>query len=199
MSAFASVIVTYHLRLNLYSCPIRVRSFRSIRDPVRRSCSVSTRGEHGFLVVVINHEHSLARREYIKGHGALARFLDVKYNMRSVVLACEHACAGACPDRRRVAWHPSRTSAVMTGARDEEEKKGAHRLSREREREVMLAVGSKTQKNSVACRGTESTPKIHSLAPFSRARKVARDSRNAALDTRDDVAANRESISDSSL
>lgn len=43
--------------------------------------------------------------------------------MRSVVLACEHACAGARPDRRRVTRHPSRTSAVTTertqGTREE--------------------------------------------------------------------------------
>jgi len=88
--------------------------------------------------MVINHQHSLARREYIKGHnGALAHFLDVKYNMRSVVLACEHACAGACPDRRRVAWHPSRTSAVMTGAkrrRGEERCAPIEKRKRKRER-----------------------------------------------------------------
>lgn len=85
----------------------------------------------------------------------------------------------------------------MTG--DEERKKGAYTDSggikkgrekdkeKERGQEVMLAVGSKTQKNSVACHGTESTPKIHSLAPLSHVRKVARTLRNALLDTRDDV------------
>lgn len=55
--------------------------------------------------------------------------------MRTVVLACEHACAGACPDRRRrVAWHPSRTSAVTTGARGEVREKVYDEIGR-KERE----------------------------------------------------------------
>lgn len=67
-----------------------------------------------------------------------------------------------------------------------EKKKGA----RETEREVMLAVGSKAQKNSVACHGTESTPKIHSLsrarAALSHVRKVEPNlTESAPLDTRE--------------
>lgn len=92
----------------------------------------------------------------------------------------------------------------VKGRREEEEercvyqterKRKRKRYERERERgirrerrEVMLAVGSKTQKNSVACHGTESTPKIHSPASLSRVRKVARTLQNVPLDTRDDVA-----------
>lgn len=128
--------------------------------------------------------------------------------MRSVVLACEHACAGARPDRRRVAGHPSRTSAVTAGTkgrRDEgtkgrEEVYGNREEERRGEREKERGerrcrpLGSKAQKNSVACHGAESTPKIHSLAPLSHVCKVARTLQNALLDGRRDVATS-ESIS----
>jgi len=97
--------------------------------------------------------------------------------MRSVVFACEHACAGACPDRRRVAGHPSRTSAVTAGPKGDEERKEVYgnreEEERKREREACRPLGSKAQKNSVACHGVESTPKIHSLAPLSHVCKVA--------------------------
>lgn len=127
--------------------------------------------------------------------------------MRSVVLACEHACAGACPDRRRVAGHPSRTSAVTAGTKGRREERRCtaieKRRGEERERETRgerrcRPLGSKAQKNSVACHGAESTPKIHSLAPLSHVCKVARTLQNALLDGRRDVATS-ESISESGL
>lgn len=63
--------------------------------------------------------------------------------MRSVVLACEHACAGAYPDRRRVAGHPSRTSAVTAGAKGRKKKGGVQAIEKrrgERKRETRGAV-----------------------------------------------------------
>lgn len=128
--------------------------------------------------------------------------------MRSVVLACEHACAGACPDRRRVAGHPSRTSGGHgrdEGTREErrctaiEKRRGEERRERETRGERRCRpLGSKAQKNSVACHGAESTPKIHSLAPLSHVCKVARTLQNALLDGGRDVATS-ESISESGL
>lgn len=70
--------------------------------------------------------------------------------MRTVVLACEHACAGACPDRRRrVARHPSRTSAVTTRARGKGEE-GGRRDQRGKKRERWTGDG-------VGSRGVEGT------------------------------------------
>lgn len=45
--------------------------------------------------------------------------------------------------------------------------RGEKREGQREKGEAMSAVGSKAQKNSVACHGAESTPKIHSPAPLS--------------------------------
>lgn len=74
-----------------------------------------------------------------------------------------------------------------------EEKRRGER-EKERGERRCRPLGSKAQKNSVACHGAESTPKIHSLAPLSHVCKVARTLQNALLDGRRDVATS-ESIS----
>lgn len=75
------------------------------------------------------------------------------------------------------------------GNREEEKEKEREReKGKERREKRCRPLGSKAQKNSVACHGAESTPKIHSPASLSHVCKVARTLQNALLDRRRDVA-----------
>lgn len=69
---------------------------------------------------VINHGYSLRHREHVGRRDAVSQRASLQYENRCLPVR-EHACAGACPDRRRVARHPSRTSAVTDEGRGEGE------------------------------------------------------------------------------
>lgn len=155
--------------------------------------------------MVINHRHSLARREYIKRHDSFTRALS----RREITIwdplssrANTHVQALALIDGG-LRGTPRARARSRQGRRDEGRKevygnREEERKKKERNERQCRPLGSKAQKNSVACHGAESTPKIHSPVPLSHVCKVAWTLQNALLDRRRDTATS-ESISKSAL
>lgn len=127
--------------------------------------------------------------------------------MRSVVLACEHACAGARPDRRRVTRHPSRTSAVTTeNPRDEGRRKvydnrKVEKREKDRERRERRCRPWGRRHKRIASHATELNPPLKFTLlrrSLSRVQGCPNLTNVAPRDERRDVPAS-ESISESGL